>query len=360
MSRLLEVVEESDWSDEESKRFSNPLFDNFAHYAQHSTRNTVLSIAKVRREGRLVGVAPLTRLVKYRGTRLLAESSRRWMDAIMGPFTKKTTCLVDASFMAFRHEDPILSVDPADARAVRDAVIAHLKEQRDIDNIVISEPAGDAGWHWRAGFRPFLQLPLVSVDVEGCETFNDYLARIGNKRRRNARKERQLFTDSGASINLYAPPLSEDLARELHRSLLSSSRQNSDLLEIPFEDVMNSEPAFLAQRQWALVATVDNAIAGFFGFIPHAGVIHQCHGGLNYEHSKRIKAYPNLIHAAVEHAIENGYRKVTLGPLNNEAKRRAGTLEPVMSAFWCRDAPSRFLMNHFLLKRFQVYCSEVD
>jgi hypothetical protein len=88
-----------------------------------------------------------------------------------------------------------------------------------------------------------MQLPLVRIDVEGCRTFDNYLAGIGRKRRHHLRQERKLFAEAGARVEVLAPP---------------------------------------------------------------------------------IKAYPNLIHAALEYAIESGYREVTLGPLNNEAKRRAG------------------------------------
>lgn len=356
----LEVTEERTWTAAESALFGDPRLDNFAHFAGHSTERTVLSLAKVRRDGELVGVAPLTRLMKYRGTRLLEQRSRRWLDPLVGPFAKRTTCMIDASFMAFRYADPFFAGDAEDATAVRQAVVDHLKERRDVDNLMISEPAGDPSWLRANGFRTFLQLPLVRVDVAGCRTFDDYLAGLGHKRRANLRKDRKLFEAAGARTEVVAPPLDEELARALHACLLSSSRKNRDAIEIPFEDLMNSEPAFLTQRQWVIVCRVGSAIAGFFAFLPHDGTICQCHGGLDYAHSLQIKAYPNLIRAAVEYAIDNGYRQVTLGPLNNEAKRRAGELAPVMAGFWCRDALSRLLMDRLLLPRFQIYRGEID
>jgi hypothetical protein len=86
----LEVREERVWSQDESALFANPLFDNFAHYAPFSTDRTALSIAKVHRRGELIAVAPLVRLVRYQGTRLLEPSSRRWMEPLMGFFTRQT------------------------------------------------------------------------------------------------------------------------------------------------------------------------------------------------------------------------------------------------------------------------------
>lgn len=356
----LTVAEESTWSAAESARFADPLLDNAACFARHPTPRTVLTLAKVRRGGELVGVAPLLRLVRYRGTRLLEPRSRRWMDPLLGPFARATTCMVDTSFMAFRYGEPFLVVDPADLPAVRDAVVRHVLGSRDVDALMVSEPAGDAGWARERGFRSFLQLPLVRVDLDGVATFGEHLARVGQKRRRNARKERQLFTDAGATVELHEPPLAEDLARTLHELLLQSSRENAAVMEIPFEDLMNSEPAFREQPQSVLVARLDGVVVGFFAFIRHAGVLHQCHGGFDYARSRAIKAYPNLIHAAVEHALEVGARAVTLGPLNNEAKRRAGSLCPVMMSVGCRSALTRVAMERVLIPRFQIYGGPVE
>jgi hypothetical protein len=360
MGRIgLKVMEERTWSQDESTLFMNPLFDNFAHFAPYSTDSTIVSIAKVRHEGELIGVAPLTRLLKYRGTRLLEQRSRRWLDPLMGPFSYNNMCMIDASFMGFRHADPFIVRDSANALSVRESVFAYLKACPDVGSVMISEPAGDPAWLHEAGFCTFLQLPLVRIDIEGCHTFDDYLARIGRKRRHHLRQDRKLFVESGAKVEVLAPPIEEGLARELHSYLLASSSRNDNGLEVPFKDVMNSEQAFLTQHQWVIIARLGDVIAGFFSFIPHEGVIAQCHGGFNYEHSLSIKAYPNLIHAAVEYAIESGYREVTLGPLNNEAKRRVGALKPVMSGIWCRDTVSRFLMNKVFVKRLQLYQGEV-
>jgi len=354
----LSVTEEASWTPEEAARFEDPLLDNVAKFLPHSTGRTRLDLAKVRRGEELVGVAPLLRLVRYRGTRLLEPGTRRWLDPCFGPFARKTTCLVDTSFLAFRYSEPFFAHRAEDRGAVRGAVVRHLKACRDVDQVMISEPATDGGWAREHGFLPFLQLPLVSVELEGVASFDDYLAGLSQQRRRNLRKERQLFRESGGRFELLEPPHPPRLTRELHRCLLASSEHNAEL-EIPFEDLMNNEEAFRSQEQWVITARVGEALAGFFAFIPRGDVLHQCHGGLDYVHSLAVKAYPNLIHAATEHAIERGCRRLTLGPLNNEAKRRAGSLQPVMASFWCRDAASRFLMKRFLLRRFQIYGGEV-
>jgi hypothetical protein len=353
-----QVIEESGWTAEESVQFDNSLIDNFAHFARHSTDKVVLSIAKVRSAGELIGVAPLMHLIKYRGTRLLEPKSRRWLDPLFGFFSRKTTCLVDTSLMGFWHRAPFIARNRENELSVRDAVIAHLKRRAEIDTIIISEPASDPTWTRSHGFTPFLQLPLVRVDVEGCRSFDDYLQRTSKKRRHHVRQERKLFEDRGATIQVLPPPIEPALARTLHRLLTNSANRNASL-EVPFSELMNSEEAFCTQRQWVIIARLDGAIIGFFSFIPCGEVIHQCHGGLDYSGSLKVKAYPNLMHAAIEYAIQEGFRQVTFGPLNNEAKRRAGDLAPMMSAFWCRDAVSGFLMRKVLMPRLQVYTGPV-
>jgi predicted N-acyltransferase len=354
----MEVSEEYTWSQDESALFADSLFDNFAHFLPYSSARTTLSIAKVRRGDKLIGVAPLTRLVKYRGTRLLKPGSRRWMDPLLGPFVCNTLCMIDANLMAFRHADPFIALNASDAVAVREAVITYLKHCNDVDSILISEPAADPSWLHSAGFFSFKQLPMVRIEVGACASFDDYLASIGSKRRRNLRQERKLFAKAGVRVEVIAPPLETSLAEKLHQCLLGSALRNKET-EVPFEDVLNSHPAFLTQRQWAIVARLGDTIVGFFAFIPYRGIMAQCHGGLDYRYSLPIKAYPNLIHAAVEYAIESGFDEVTLGPLNNEAKRRAGIQTPVMSSCWCRSPFSQLFMNKVIGKRLQIYTGEL-
>ncbi|MCB9914965.1 MAG: GNAT family N-acetyltransferase [Planctomycetes bacterium] len=358
-SHGLAVTEETTWTAEESRVFGDLRLDNAGVYARHSTARTKLTLVKVRRGGELVGVAPALRMIQYRATRLLEPRSRRWMDPLMGPFARRTTCLVDGSFLAFRHAAPFFAAGGVSAGEVREAVVGHLKGCRDVESLMISEPAGDPGWALDNGFLAFLQLPLVRVELDGVASFDEHLAALGQKRRRNLRKERELFAQEGGTMEVHAPPLAPELVEELHRLLLASSA-NNPTLEIPFEDLMNSRGAFGEQAQWVIVARVGGAVAGFFGFLPQGETLAQCHGGLDYEHSLRVKAYPNLIHEAVAYALEHGFREVTLGPLNNEAKRRAGTLAPVMASFWARDPLTMWLTKRVLLPRFQVFGGRLE
>lgn len=360
MAGGVEVTEEREWSTTDSSLFDDPLLDYFAGYMRCSTARTLLSFAKVHLSGELIGVAPLVRLVRYRMTRFLKDGSRRWVDPMLGPFARTTACLIDTSFMCYRYREPFFSLDPAHAATVREAVVKYLKTETGIDALFLSEPLRSADWHRAAGFTPFLQLPLVKTTVSGCRNLDDYLRQVGRKRRKNLLADRRVFEKSGAVLDTYGPPLDKQLVGALHRLLIQSAEHNRASLEIPFDDVMNSATAFeMIQRHWVIVARVSGRIAGFFSFVPTDRVMHQCHGGLDYQLSSPIKAYPSLLFAAVQYAIENDFSEVTFGPLNNEAKRRAGTLAPLMSACWFRNPLYGFAMKRMLLRQLQNYTGPI-
>jgi hypothetical protein len=350
----LEVKEESALPAEEVAPFNDPLIDNAACYMSRSTRQVRLAFATVRSGSELLGLAPLVIMAGYRGTRLLKDEARRWLDPLLGPFSRKTTCLVDTSFMGYLYEQPFFARKPEDRPAVREAVINHLKARKDIDMFTVTEPASDPGPMAASGFQPFLQLPLVRANVGSCSSFDQYLESLSSKRRRNTRHDREVFAKAGARFQHHEPPLDRELAARLHQCLLASAQRNTGL-EVPYSDLLNDLEAFCAQRQWAITAWLDDELVGFFSYIPRDGVMHQCHGGLDYARSHEVKAYPNLMHAAVEIAIEHGFREVTFGPLNNEAKRRVGELAPVMSSFWCRSRLMQAFMTKVLMPRFQVF-----
>lgn len=350
----LAVTEESRWSRAESEAFVNPLLDHAAAFIPASRRSTRLTLAKVRRGDRLVGVAPVLVLRRYRGTRLLRPDLAARLDPMFGRVSRATQCLVETSFMGYLDAPPFFAPDPADGPAVRAAVIAHLQRRRDLDTILVTEPATGAP-ALPPGFDAFLQLPLIRADTGGFSDFDGWLAAQGPKRRRNARAERKMLAGAGATVDWHAAPQPRALRDRMHALLINSARANATGgVVVPYEIMMNDYDAFLRQSFEAITISVGGRMAGFFAFIPRDGVMHQVHGGLDYDIGPAIKVYPNLMHAAVEHAIRHGYRAVTFGPLNNEAKRRAGAALPVRSALWCRGPVSRWVMRR-MVDKLQVY-----
>ena len=82
----------------------------------------------------------------------------------------------------------------------------------------------------------------------------------------------------------------------------------------------------------------------------------QCHGGLDYGRSLEACAYHNLIHAGIEMALARGCRLLSMGPLNNETKRRAGTtLKPIVANLWNRLPGDRLVGHKFFVPNLQVY-----
>ena len=167
------------------------------------------------------------------------------------------------------------------------------------------------------------------------------------------------FEENGGSIDLVTPPLAEDLACQLHQLLTKSAvnnRRHHDLA-VPFEDVQIHREAFLTQQQHVLVAKVSERPVGFFGFFSNGDVMHQCHGGFDYDLTLKTKAYHNVMNGAIQHAIEEGYSRVTFGPLNNETKRRIGTeFAPVNAHLWSREKLVGIMSKLLFIPNFQVYC----
>jgi len=354
MPNDLTVTEESTWSRAEAATLANPLLDHAAAFIPASRRSTRLTLAKVRQGDRLVGVAPVLVLRRYRGTRLLRPDLAARYDPLFGRVARATQCLIETSFMGYLDEEPFFTPDPADRPAVRAAVIAHLQRRRDIDTILVTEPATSAP-RLPKGFDAFLQLPLIRAETAGFADHDGWLAAQGAKRRRNARAERALLAATGARVEVHAPPQAKALRDRMHALLINSARANSSGgIVVPYEILMNDYDSFLRQQFHAITISLDGRMAGFFAFIPRDGVMHQVHGGLDYDIGPAIKVYPNLMHAAVDHAIRAGYRAVTFGPQNNEAKRRAGAAHPVRSALWCRSALKRWVAGR-IIDKLQVY-----
>jgi predicted N-acyltransferase len=179
---------------------------------------------------------------------------------------------------------------------------------------------------------------------------------LSQKRRRNYRKENQAFIAAGAKIECVEGPLSRD--SKILRSLIKFLRASEARATVyaPFNNVMINPSAFATQKQTLLVASICNKPVGFIAFV-HAGeVFMQVHGGLDYQQSELIFAYHNLIYAGIREAISRGLRLVTMGPLNNETKRRASTeLVPMVVSVKNHSLIDRLLARNWFYPRMGAY-----
>jgi hypothetical protein len=337
------------------------LVDNFGLYARHSSPQTELYWVKAWSRDRLIGAVPVVRLIRRKTTDMLRRPLRRWLGPLLGPLARKTSLLVDTSFLAYDSQSPFLSVWGADRTAIKHTISAFLKSQRRVDSIWIAEPPEEAGWAADEGYRQFQTLPMVHVELDGLQTLDDYAAALSKKRRRNFRHERDVFSAAGATIETHAGPFGDDaaLTGELLACLAASAEHSQ--FTVPYNDVLTDPRAFAEQPQTALVARVDGRVAGFMSFLQHGDRLMQCHGGLDYARSHEVLAYHNLIYAAIELAIGRGCRLLSMGPLNNETKRRAGsTLRPIVASLWNRNPIDRFVANKLFVKNFEVYQGELS
>ncbi len=290
---------------------------------------------------------------------MLRAPLRRWLGPILGPLARKTTLLVDTSFLAYDDRSPFFSLPDANRSAVKMAISKFLKAQRRVDSVWIAEPPAEASWAAREGYYQFQTLPMVHVELGGCTSLDDYAASLSKKRRRNFRHERDAFAAAGATIERHEGPLVDraDLVEQMLACLRASAVHSA--FTVPYNDVLTDPQAFAAQRQTALVARVAGRVVGFMSFLEDGGRLMQCHGGLDYDRSLDVQAYHNLIYAGVELAIERRCRLMSMGPLNNETKRRAGTaLRPMVASLWNRNPVDALVARKVFIKNFEAYCGE--
>jgi hypothetical protein len=327
-----------------------------AAYARYSTPDTELFWAKAYDGDRLVAVAPVVRLRKRKATDLLRQPYRKWLGLFLGPLARKTTLLLDTAFMAYDACSPFLTGAGVDRPAVKRAMSDFFKAQKKVDTIWISEPPEEVEWAATEKYAQFHTLPMVQVVVEGCKSLDEYLATVSRNHRRNFRRERDLFTKAGARIEIYEGVIGDN--PKLHAQVMScldASAAHSQFT-VPYNDVLTRPEAIAALRQTVLTAHLGDKVVGFMSCLQDGDRLMQCHGGLNYVESHEIKAYHNLISRAIELAIERGCRVLTLGPMTNETKKRAGgRFRPIVSSMWNRLPGDRLVAQKLFIKNFEVY-----
>jgi hypothetical protein len=334
------------------------LLANFTFFMEYSSPGTQLFWVKVRAENRLMAVLPVVRLVKRKATDMLRPPLKAWLGMLFGPLAKKTTLLVDTAFLAYDDRSPFYFSDPdpltyEDRLAIKRTVSDFLKAQRGVHTVWITEPADQAEWAADESYDCFGVLPMVHVPLQDYQSMDQYVADLSKKRRRNYRAERKRFIEAGATIDFIQGPLDEPLARQLQVCLDASAKHST--LEVPYNDVLTNLNAFQAQAQQLLIARIEGQVIGFMSFLADGNRFLQCHGGLDYQHSYQAQAYHNLIYAAIEHAIKNGYQRLTMGPLNNETKRRLGQeLKPMVACLWNRYPLDRLIARKLFIKNFEV------
>ncbi|RPI83900.1 MAG: hypothetical protein EHM42_07985, partial [Planctomycetaceae bacterium] len=191
-----------------------PPVEHFTHYSHHSTAKTTLFFAKVYRGDLFLGAAPVARIAGHKSTDMLRPEVRRWLGPLLGFSSRRTTCLVDTSFLAFEYSSPFLCPDPVNLGQVREAVANHLQKRPGVSVVWISEPRGDTTWAKQRNYDSFTTLPMVTVELGGHATVESYLASLSKKRRRNWRSDRRLFTENGGMIEHLQSPIRDETLRQ--------------------------------------------------------------------------------------------------------------------------------------------------
>lgn len=348
------VREETTLTEAEDRLFDSAPLRNFAHHSRYGTDATQLFFAKIYEGNDLVGLAPVTKIVKRDSRMLLREPRNRVLSAILGPFAYKTTYLVDTTMLAFQYRTPFFVRPGADLDAVRRTIADYLKARRDVDNVWISEPEAEAAWLRRERFDCFPVLPMVQVHLSGFATMDEFLKSLSKNRRNSARDAARAFERAGATVEVLHSPFPPDALKGMCNCLVGSYQRG--WLHVPYGDVLNNPQAFAEQPQMALVGRIGERIIAFASFITDKDEFLQCHGGLDYELALEARAYQHLLQTAVGHAFDGGFHRACFGPLNNETKRRVGVQHmPVTAGLWTRQVIFRPVVRRLVIPKFQVY-----
>ncbi len=343
----------------ERELVGGPMFDNFELYAQHPSPKTKLFFLKVYRDDHLLGVAPVIKLIKHRSTELLVPRLRRWLGPLIGWMSGRTTYMVDSAFMAYDHTSPFHCSDPVYGDAVRTAVSEHLRAKSDAQTVWLMLAESDLAWAQSAGYFTFGVLPMVHVETAGLHSLDEFVDSLPRKRRRSYRRYRQAWETAGATLETSKAPLDVETIDQMHACLENSAA--SSRVCVPHDDVMIDLGALAQQKQTALIARVGRRVIGFTSYLEDGPLLRQCHGGVDYDHSLRAKAYHNLMYEAIGYAIGHGFERVTFGPNNNETKRRVGRLMiPMAAGLWCRNSRDFRWTRWLFHKNFQVYTGPAE
>lgn len=334
---------------------SQLLITNFNHFQRYSSIDCRLLWATLRYNQRLVAAAPVVQLTRCPIPSLLNISWRMrlsWLNL----FLKRNIVLVDTSFMGYMAVSPILSLEEFDASLARRQLCDFIWTELAPDSLTVTEPAQLACLGETKGWDHYTTLPIALIDLTSQCSFEGYVNSLSQKRRRNLRKEQQAFRAASGTIEQVEGPLRADSAM-VHDLIdcLKASEQRARIVA-PYNTVMIDQDAFAGQRQTLFVARIDGNIVGFISVLRDGHTWLQVHGGFDYQQSLAGYAYQNLIYHAIEQAIDSGAQGILMGPLNNEAKRRASTkLLPMVNSVRQRSGLDRVLSRLWLYQRLGVY-----
>lgn len=339
---------------------SQLLIANFFHFQSYSRADCRLRWATLRCNDVLIGAAPVVQLPRCPIPSLLNTFWRTRLNWL-SPFFKRNIILVDTSFLAYLPISPILGTDDLDAASARQRLCEFIWDELSPDSLTVTEPEQRAYLGVPQGWDQYTTLPIALIDLAKHSSFEDYVRSLSQKRRRNLRKEQQAFSAASGTIEHTEGPLSQDsdILHELINCLKAS--ESRARIVAPYNSVMIDQAAFASQRQTLFIARIGGKIVGFMSFLRDRDNWLQLHGGFDYQQSLTGYAYHNLIYHAIERAIDADVQGMLMGPLNNEAKRRASTkLLPMVNCVKQRSGFDRLLSRLWLYKRLGAYAGPFE
>jgi hypothetical protein len=181
------------------------------------------------------------------------------------------------------------------------------------------------------------------LDLAGSG-FDDYVASLGQHRRRAVRRERERFLASGAEVRRVQLADCVDAIAPLFAQL--SSKHGQDMpLEVA-QAILSHFSRFLSEQSVVFLAERDGELAGCSLFLRQGNGLYGRMVGFDYDRSVPGDYFNLCFHEPVVYAGEHGQDTISFGPTGYAAKLlRGAAFEPLWCVLASRDAVSQSIQD---------------
>ena len=170
-------------------------------------------------------------------------------------------------------------------------------------------------------------IPNTSLSIID-KSFEDFIAKMSNKKRRKFRKDRSFLEKEGGSIKLVDNiSLIADELYQLYKKTNEKNKSKDDYLPTPLtidKEFFDNLSSFDLLNTKALVVKVNDKIIAYCLLMKDGDTLYFKSVGLDYDLSFKTYAYFNLFYSSIEYGIEQGCKRIDYGITSYTFKKRMG------------------------------------
>jgi hypothetical protein len=326
----------------EREKLSSNIWDLFEEWAARSTSRVAFPYLKAYRGDELIGlglflkVKPLDLRTSYSGLR-----SNRFLGGLFSVISALTN---NCGYISLRNlitaniTRPFFYRTPETEEMVMQAILSHLKREREADMIVLIDTSVNDHHYQRAGFSRYPASSESWIDATKYSDISEYLDEHRNLKKNLKRRRGTAITEiqQGPISNI-----DKDQIKDCLECSIGASRVNTPSQSF-FEDNIFESEVFNSNKYLHILIRIDDRIAGFHTFQVSGSNMGGVLGGFDRDYSQKHFVYERVIVASLDYAIENGIDRVNYSLIDNHTKLRlVNTLEPCGLYFYSRNPVNR-------------------